>query len=118
MTWPAASAILNPPPKGYDPLDAFPGVYIKTTGGNIGHIMDKRDPLTCPSFNVFIKKSVPELRSLLKKAIAKQKEVLVKDTDISAVAKLDKILQWESSLKDKEVESEFEKFKKEKKFTF
>lgn len=76
-TWPDISTLPKHPPKKYDALDGFPGVYICTSGDEIGKIMDLRDKATCPSFTNFAKKSSEELRTLLLEAIENQKEALV-----------------------------------------
>lgn len=69
---------VSPPPKGYDELDGFPGVYICTSGVNIGDLKDVRDKTKAPSFQNYYKKSSEELRDDLLKAIEKQKAALIK----------------------------------------
>lgn len=76
--WPDPACLLNPPPKGYDELDGFPGVYICTSGDNVGDLKDVRDKTKAPSFQNFYKKSSEELRDDLLKAIEKQKAALIK----------------------------------------
>jgi len=77
-TWPDPACLLSPPPKGYDELDGFPGVYICTSGDNVGDLKDVRDKTKAPSFQNFYKKSSEELRDDLLKAIEKQKAALIK----------------------------------------
>lgn len=77
-TWPDPACLLNPPPKGYDELDGFPGVYICTSGDNVGDLKDVRDKSKAPSFQNFYKKSSEELRDDLLKAIENQKAALIK----------------------------------------
>ena len=76
-TWPDPAA-LKATPKGYDALAGFPGVYICTSGGNVGKFKDDRDHSKAPSFQNFAKKTSEELRGDLLKAIEKQMTALIK----------------------------------------
>lgn len=77
-TWPEPSTIPSSTPKGYDALDGFPGVYICTSGENVGKFKDCRNHKTAPSFQNLSKKTSEELRDDLLKAIEKQKAALIK----------------------------------------
>lgn len=77
-TWPEPSTVPSSTPKGYDALDGFPGVYICTSGENVGKFKDCRDPKTAPSFKNLSKKTSEELRDDLLKAIDKQMAALIK----------------------------------------
>lgn len=77
-TWPEPSTIPASTPKGYDALDGFPGVYICTSGENVGKFKDCRDHSTAPSFKNLAKKTSEELRDDLLKAIDKQMAALIK----------------------------------------
>ncbi len=77
-TWPEPSTIPSTTPKGYDALDGFPGVYICTSGENVGKFKDCRNHKTAPSFKNLSKKTSEELRDDLVKAIEKQKAALIK----------------------------------------
>jgi len=76
-TWPDP-ATMTSTPKGYDALDGFPGVYICTSGENVGKFKDDRDPKTAPTFQNLSKKTSAELRDDLLKAIEKQMAALIK----------------------------------------
>ena len=72
--WPAS--VREEPPPNYDALDGFPGVFVCTSGDNVGHILDTRDHSTRPCFRNFALKSSVELKELLLKAIDAQQSVL------------------------------------------
>ena len=72
--WPT-NARTEPPPN-YDRLDGFPGVFVCTSGDNVGHILDTRDNSTRPCFRTFARKSSAEVKDLLLKAIDAQLGVL------------------------------------------
>jgi hypothetical protein len=77
-TWPEPETLPSSTPEGYDALDGFPGVYICTSGDNVGKFMDTRKKETAPSFQNFAKKTSEELRDDLLKAIEKQRVALIK----------------------------------------
>lgn len=77
-TWPDPAALPASTPKGYDALDGFPGVYICTSGDNVGKFKDERDHSKAPSFRNLAKKASEELRDDLLKAIEKQRAALIK----------------------------------------
>jgi len=77
VTWPDPSALPNKPPKHYDPMEGFEGVYVCTSGDKVGHILDLRDREACPSFRNYAQKSSQELKELLLKALEEQKRQLI-----------------------------------------
>jgi hypothetical protein len=77
ITWPDPSKIPSKNPKHYDPLDGIPGVYVCTSGDDVGVIKDFRDNDLRPNFANFAKKPAEELQTLLIKAIEGQKKILV-----------------------------------------
>jgi len=76
IEWPDRATLAATPPDGYDRLDGFPGVFICTSGDDVGTIRDLRDPSQKPSFNNFANKSSEELKDLLLTAITEQKRQL------------------------------------------
>jgi hypothetical protein len=78
IDWPGAGAVLDPPPKGYEPLDGYPGVYVCVKGAKIGSLLDNRDEKTAPSFSNLILRSTAELKDLLTTALQNQLDVLRK----------------------------------------
>jgi hypothetical protein len=77
VTWPDPSTLPEKPPKHYDELNGFQGVYVCTSGDKVGHILDMRDKESCPSFSNYAKKSSRELKELLLKALEEQKRQLI-----------------------------------------
>jgi hypothetical protein len=91
ITWPDPSKLPDKPPKYYDSLDGFPGLYVctsqpgggpaangnKTKTKKVGHILDLRDPDLAPDFTHFAKKPSQELQDLLLKALEQQMEQLI-----------------------------------------
>ena len=77
ITWPDPAVIPKEPPTNYDSLDGIPGVYVCTSGEDVGQIKDFRDKDTCPNFKNFASKPAEELQSLLIKALEAQKRILV-----------------------------------------
>jgi hypothetical protein len=76
--WPDADSMPKSTPKNYTALDGFPGVYICTSGSDVGAFKDFRDHSTAPNFKNFAKKKSEELKGLLLKAIANQRKALIK----------------------------------------
>jgi len=76
-SWPNPADLPTSPPKGYDSLDGFPGVYVCSRGSSIGKLVDKRDKSTAPNFANYVRKSAEELQGLLLKAITEQRRQLV-----------------------------------------
>mmetsp|Transcript_4454 Transcript_4454/g.6150 ORF Transcript_4454/g.6150 Transcript_4454/m.6150 type:complete len:277 (+) Transcript_4454:142-972(+) len=75
IEWPSPEDIITPP-KGYEPLDGYPGVYVCVKGDKIGALLDNRNEQTCPNFSNLIQKDTEELKTLLIKALENQLAVL------------------------------------------
>lgn len=110
VTWPDPAA-LPPVPRHYDALDGFPGVYVCTSGDDVGKLTDHRDPATCPSFANFAKKTSDELVEMLVEAITNQKEQLIaaegEDTDTEK--ELDELEKWARRLNTAKADRQAEK---------
>jgi len=108
VEWPDPSTLPDAPPKGYDALNGFPGVYICTRGSSIGEIVDKRDRSTAPSFANYARKSSEELQGLLLKALAKQKGQLVEaeGPGTETEKELDKMEKWARKLNCKKLDKD------------
>ncbi len=76
LDWPNMVEI-GPPPKGFEQLDGFPGVFVSTTPGSLGKIVDKRDMSKAPSLSNYAKKSCVELKELCITAYERQIEQLI-----------------------------------------
>jgi hypothetical protein len=113
--WPDPSCILKKPPTHYDPLDGFPGVYVRTTGGTkIGHLKDLRNQDDCPSFRTFAKKSCSELKQLLITALTEQQKrlVQVEGTGTTTEKEIKTLLQWTNRVNVDKAEREVTKVMK------
>lgn len=75
--WPDPANIPDKPPKGYDTLDGFPGVYACSAGDKVGHILDLRNNEERPSFANYAKKTSKELQEMLLTAMEEQKRQLI-----------------------------------------
>ena len=108
VEWPDPSTLPDAPPKGYDALNGFPGVYICSRGSSIGKIVDKRDRSTAPSFANYARKSSEELQGLLLKALAKQKGQLVEAEGPGTETEkdLDKMEKWARKLNCKKLDKD------------
>ena len=108
VEWPDPSTLPHAPPKGYDALNGFPGVYICSRGSSIGKIVDKRDRSTAPSFANYARKSSEELQGLLLKALAKQKGQLVEAEGPGTETEkdLDKMEKWARKLNCKKLDKD------------
>lgn len=111
MEWPDPAAIPANPPKHYDPLDGFPGVYVCTEGDDVGAIKDFRDKSTCPNFNNMAKKTSEELQKLLVKALTEQRRQLTEaeGTGTETLKELDDLLKWANKVKPAAAEKAAEK---------
>lgn len=98
------------PPK-CDMMDGFPGVFVVTTGSEIGKIIDLRDLKTCPNFKNMAKKSSEELVELLVKAIDEQlKQLTEHEGEGTTVEKdLKALKKWALKLNCKTSDKEAEK---------
>ena len=119
LTWPSPASLTNNLPD-YEPVDTFPGVYIATTGPNIGHILDKRDKSTCPNFKNLAKKGVGELVTILKKCCAEQVAQMGDDeVEFGELKKaVEKTAKWADKLNAPKVEKEAEKIIKSNNLEF
>jgi hypothetical protein len=79
MTWPNPKDLPETTPENCDAMDGFPGVYVVTSGEEVGKILDLRDKKTCPNFINMVQKSSEELKELLLKAITEQKRILMEN---------------------------------------
>ncbi len=68
---------IGSPPTGFEQLDGFPGVFVSTTPGSLGKILDKRDMSKAPSLSNYAKKSCAELKDLCITAYERQIEQLI-----------------------------------------
>lgn len=77
ITWPEPESLPESVPVNCDAMDGFKGVYVTTSGEDVGKILDMRNKDTCPNFINMAKKSSAELQELLLKAIAEQRRQLI-----------------------------------------
>jgi hypothetical protein len=101
ITWPDPAKLPEKPPKKYDSLEGFTGVYVCTSGDKVGEIMDLRGKEDCPTFANFAKKSSQELRELLLKALEAQRKQLVaaEGAGTSTEKELNTMVKWATKLK-------------------
>ncbi len=99
-TWPDPSSLPEETPKNFDKLDGFPGVYVCTSGDDVGKIKDFRDSTKCPNFKNFATKSSEELRELLLIALRTQREALIKaeGSGTSTEKDLNTLEKWATKL--------------------
>lgn len=99
-SWPSAEAISRSTPKNYTALDGFPGVYICTSGSDVGKFKDFRDHSTAPNFKNFARKPSSELQELLLKAIENQRKALrkIEGEGTSTEKNLRDLEKWASKL--------------------
>lgn len=111
FTWPEPSCIPETIPKNCDKLDGFPGVYVVTSGDDVGNIIDYRNHDTCPNFRNMAKKSTKELKDLLLTAIKKQREVLIENEGNKTQVEKDlkKLEKWTKGVNDTTSEKEASK---------
>ncbi len=79
ITWPEPSTLPKTTPPNCDALDGFPGVYVTTSGEDIGKIIDFRNHETCPNFKNMSQKSSEDLKELLLRCIKEQTRVLIEN---------------------------------------
>ena len=118
-TWPEPSTLPSSTPAGYDALDGFPGVYICTSGDNVGKFKDCRDHSKSPSFRNLAKKTATELKDDLLKAIEKQRAALIKleGTGTKTEKDLRGLEKWASNLSCSKVDKDAAKVLKAAKLT-
>ena len=119
ITWPDPSAVPKVPPKNYDAMDGFPGVYICTQGEEVGTIKSFRDKENTPCFNNFCKKSSEELKGLLVKAINEQKRQLTESEGGGTTTEknLNTMLKWATKINAKKADTEAAKVLKANKLS-
>lgn len=119
IDWPDQAAIPEEPPKHYDPLDGFPGVFVCTKGEEVGSIKDFRDKATCPNFKNMAKKSAEELQGLLIKALTEQKRQLVaaEGPGTETQKEIEKLLKWTNKVSIKSADKKATSVLKAAKFT-
>ena len=108
FTWPDPKSIPADPPKYYDALDGYPGVFVCTNGDDVGDVKDFRDKSTCPNFKNFANKTSDELKELLFIAIEKQKEILIdaEGQGTETEKELIKLLKWSKKLNAKKADKD------------
>jgi hypothetical protein len=110
IDWPGSTGIPDEPPRHFDPLDGFRGVFVCTEGEEVGAIQDFRDKATCPNFINMANKSAEELKDLLMKALTEQKRQLVeaegKGTETEK--ELEKLVKWASKVNTKTADNKAE----------
>ena len=111
MEWPSKDLVQQLPPKGYDALDGFPGVFVGTTAETVGKIQDLRDRETSPCFANFVRKDAAELKTLLLKALEEQKKQLLEHegTNTPTEKELDSLIKWANKVKPEKADKEAEK---------
>ncbi|KAL7574971.1 hypothetical protein ACA910_010790 [Epithemia clementina (nom. ined.)] len=106
--WPAN--VREEPPPDYDALDGFPGVFICTSGDNVGHILDTRDQSARPCFQNFAQKPSSDLKDMLIKAIDAQLAVLVNQKEAhdtqSVQRELKDMLKWANRINPQKADKE------------
>jgi hypothetical protein len=114
MTWPDPAQLPSQPPAGYDSLEGFPGVYVRTCGDKVGTLKDVRDLQKAPSFLNFAKKTAEELQAMLKQALLKQKEELIQhEGKGTALEKeLDSLLKWTDKVNPSKADKDAQKILK------
>ena len=106
MTWP--DNLPDVPPKHYDSLDGLPGVYICTSGSEVGHIRDMRDRSKCPNFVNFAKKTSSELQDMLLVALKAQKQALIQaeGSGTSTEKEINEMIKWTEKVKPEAADKE------------
>jgi hypothetical protein len=66
IQWPEPGET-EPAPPDYEILAGYPGVFVCVKGEQIGHVLDRRNPATCPNFTNLSRKPAEELQELLVK---------------------------------------------------
>eukprot|EP00956_Cyclotella_meneghiniana_P009256 scaffold12701_cov40-Cyclotella_meneghiniana.AAC.5 len=110
-TWPDPKSLPTSTPANYTALDGFPGVYICTSGSDVGKFKDYRDMTTAPNFKNFAHKPASELQELLLKAIENQRKALRKMEGEGTKTEKDlrELEKWAGKLNCSKVDKEAEK---------
>ena len=111
MTWPDPKDLPETTPENCDAMDGFPGVYVVTSGDEVGKILDLRDKKTCPNFINMVQKSSGELRNLLLQAIAEQKRILIENEgeDTQTEKDLKRLEKWAQRVNASKADKDAEK---------
>jgi hypothetical protein len=98
--WPENASLPASPPKNYDALDGFPGVYIGTSGEDVGTVLDLRGKSKAPSFANYFQMPSSDLKVLLLKALQEQRRQLVEaeGPGTSTERDIDQLLKWASKV--------------------
>jgi hypothetical protein len=117
-SWPSEECQAQTP-KNYTALDGFPGVFVCTSGSDVGIIKDFRDHSTAPTFKNFARKSAAELKDLLLKAIENQRKVLrkIEGEGTGTEKNLRELEKWTNKLNCSKADKEAEKVLKAAKLT-
>ncbi|KAL3774065.1 hypothetical protein ACHAWO_005272 [Cyclotella atomus] len=109
-SWPSAECQAQTP-KNYTALDGFPGVFVCTSGSDVGIIKDFRDHSTAPTFKNFARKSATELKDLLLKAIDNQRKALnkIEGEGTGTEKNLRELEKWANKLNCSKADKEAEK---------
>jgi hypothetical protein len=115
--WPDVSKLPKQPPPNYDSLDGFVGVYVCTSGDDVGKILDLRNHADAPSFQNYAAKPASELRSLLVAAVTEQTKQLVQHDGpgTETQKELSKLLTWAQKINPDKADKEAEKLLKQHK---
>jgi len=111
ITWPEPESFPLEMPPNSDTMDGFPGVYVVTSGAEVGKILDFRNKDTCPNFNNMLKKSSKEIQELLIKAIKAQQQVLIESEGPGTKTEKDlkELLRWAKKVNPKTSDAEARK---------
>lgn len=117
IDWP--TGIPDKPPKNYDSMDGMPGIFVCTSGDDVGKIKDCRDIESRPSFSNFLEKPSSELRDLLITAIEQQTKALIEVEGSGTVTEkeLKEMLKWAKKVNAAKSDSESKKVLKKAKIT-
>lgn len=107
-SWPDPDHLPKQIPEYHDALDGFPGVYICTSGANVGQIKDFRNLNEAPTFQNFSRKSSSELRDMLTSALLAQREQLVAAEGMGTTTEkeLQSIIKWAQHLKTEKADKD------------
>ncbi len=100
MMWPEPSCIPEMVPLNCDKLDGFPGLYVTTSGEDVGKILDYRNHDDCPNFKNMVRKNCQELKELLISCIKEQRRVLIENEGKGTETEkgLNKLEKWANNV--------------------
>lgn len=107
IQWPEPGET-EPAPPDYEILAGYPGVFVCVKGEQIGHVLDRRNPATCPNFTNLSRKPAEELQELLVKALEEQKRQLLEHegSNRKMEKRIDKEIKWARGVNPKTADSE------------